>query len=87
MLMKRILKIYRRKRQDDIAKTERPLGSTCCKNVFISFFSRLQAFYQASRFRLLACKNIFIPFILFISVQRFFFFLFFNTNLIYELSL
>ena len=34
----------------------RTLGSTCCKNVFPPFCSRLQAFYQASRFRLLVTR-------------------------------
>ena len=58
-----------------------PLGSTCCKNVFISFFSHLQAFYQASRFRLLACKIFLFLLFLFISVLAVFFFLFFQHEL------
>ena len=54
--------------------------STCCKNVFISFFSRIYAFYQASRFRLFAYE-IFLFFLFFLlALARFFFFLFFNTN-------
>ena len=46
------------------------------KNVFIFFCSRLQAFYQASRFRPFACK-IFLFFLSFLlALARFFFFLF-----------
>ena len=43
------------------------------KNVFIFFCSRLQAFYQALAFQIICLWNLFILFILFISVQRFFF--------------